>query len=139
MSEFRYGDEAPTRKPPRGRFKDVKVGDWLEVRRRWTEDGRLRESSPWRYLVTDAWFDPVEGQEEPAKGELFAVQHLRGVLIDGTPMWGRKYAHTRRGLASNGFHYAEDPLPGLRARMAGWKDGTVVPIHEARMRRRGAA
>lgn len=57
----------------------------------------------WYYIVTDLWFDPVAGQENRVAGEMVAITRINE---NGT-VAPRKESHTKRGLASQGFHYAD--------------------------------
>ena len=46
---------------------------------------------------------------------------------------GNKYAHTRRGLASNGYEPADiDFIEMAKQRLKAWKDGKVVGIGDKR-------
>jgi hypothetical protein len=84
------------RKSPRAlRFADIEVGD--ELQRQWSH-ARMGY-----YVVTDRWFDPVAGQNDPISGQMVAV------VMAGR---NRKESHTLRGLASNGFYYSD--RAGLR-------------------------
>jgi len=135
-------DEKPRvkRKRGRGRFADVKVGDQLMQRviGRWDQfpkpaDGVANDPAPirherdygWCYaVVTDIWFDPVAGQDDPIKGEMIAIQVLR----QGLPLGGKR-AHTVRGLASNQWQYADrDEIAHWEAVRAGVDAGDVVGI-----------
>jgi len=100
-------DQQPKRKAPaKGRrFADVKLGDQLtnskifdRIACKYGHPGR-----PLYFIVTEAWFDPVVGQKNREKGELFAVQRIGS---GGVPT-GRKDAHTRIGLATRGYYYAD--------------------------------
>jgi hypothetical protein len=78
----------------------------------------------WYYIVTDLWFDPVAGQDDPIAGEMVAISHINEAGI-----WRRKQPHTKRGLASQGFHYADvDYIALCKARVAAGKEGAVVGI-----------
>lgn len=100
------------RKSPRAvRFADIKVGDQLvryyPVKEcRTNADGErvvvTVSQQTWHYLVTDLWFDPVAGQDNHVAGEKVAIAQIKS---DGQVLQ-RKEPHTKRGLASQGFHYA---------------------------------
>lgn len=133
-SGTRWVDDRPPkrRKSPRAiRFAEIKVGD--QLMRRWTflPGG----TDVWYYLVTDLWFDPVAGQKNETAGRMVAVRWLNPRT--GEPD-NRKQAHTIRGLASQGFHYADmDYTAHIRATLEGIRAGAVVGIgkaHVIRMR-----
>lgn len=115
--------ERKRRKPARAlRFAELKVGD--QLRRDWDNvlvTGRAR----WYYLVTDLWFDPVAGQDDEVAGQMVGIAHI-------DPRTGeacRKQSHTLRGLASQGFHYAElDFIAHIKAAIVGIAEGKVVGI-----------
>lgn len=115
--------QRPRRGPARAvRFADIKVGD--QVMRRWADcfgnGGRV-----WYYVVSDLWFDPVAGQKDDTAGRMVAIQHVNP--RDGD--LGRKEGHTLRGLASQGFHYADvNFLTLARLRAAEIQAGAVVGI-----------
>lgn len=102
------------RKSPRAiRFANIKVGD--QVMRTYTSRGwrggiddtsapptELSQTT-WYYIVTDLWFDPVAGQDNRVAGEKVAIARIQP---DGQ-IYPRKEPHTKRGLASQGFHYAD--------------------------------
>jgi hypothetical protein len=112
----RWVDDQPRkrRKSPRAlRFANIKVGDQLmktTVAKGW-RGGRVKPGDPptelsrhTRYfLVTDLWFDPVAGQTNHVAGEMVAIAQIRS---DGS-IADRKEPHTKRGLASQGFHPAD--------------------------------
>lgn len=116
--------EQRRRKPPRAvRFADIKIGDQLVKRsvHKWTTllpgaanwSERSREEVE-HHIVTDLWFDPVAGQKNPCAGEMVGIAMIRQ---DGS-IWGRKYAHSKLGLASQGFKYDKtDYIALCRARM----------------------
>jgi hypothetical protein len=52
----------------------------------------------------------VETPERPVAGQMVAIRRLDPRT--GEPTLG-KYAHTLRGLASQGFHYADVDFPAL--------------------------
>ena len=102
-----------TRKSPRAvRFADIKVGDQL-VRKYPVKENRTNADGEnlivtvsqqvWHYIVTDLWFDPVAGQADRVAGENVAIALVKS---DGQ-VAPRKEPHTKRGLASQGFHYAD--------------------------------
>ncbi|MTJ94041.1 MAG: hypothetical protein F8N36_14460 [Desulfovibrio sp.] len=81
------------------------------------------------FLVTDRWFDPVIGQDDPVAGEMVGI---RRIGQDGD-LVGRKYAHTVRGLAAQQFHPAGlDYVALAKARREAKEDGTVVGIGRGR-------
>lgn len=127
-SGTRWVDDRPPkrRQSPRAiRFAEIKVGD--QLMRRWTflPGG----TDVWYYLVTDLWFDPVAGQKNDAAGRMVAVRWLNPRT--GEPDT-RKQAHTIRGLASQGFHYADmDYTAHIRATLEGIRAGAVVGIGKA--------
>lgn len=112
------------RKPARAlRFAEIKVGD--QLMRKW--DSHLNNGVVvWYYQVSDLWFDPVAGQDDPTAGSMVAIQlisHRTGEVN------GRKNAHTLRGLASQGFRYADiDYIAHAAARNAALVTGEVVSI-----------
>lgn len=131
------------RRRGRGRFADIKVGDQLQQRSigRWDtmlHDERAANDAGWQrherdygYIyaqVTDLWFDPVAGEDDPIRGEMVGIVHLH----QGQPRGGKR-AHTIRGLASNGWQYAErDEIEHWQQVREGVRDGTVVGIGAGR-------
>lgn len=116
--------ERKSRKSPRAlRFADLKVGDQLFwTRYHWPDSAGY-------YLVTDLWFDPVAGQDDETAGRMVAIVRLGH---DGEPR-GHKERHTLRGLASQGFQYADrDYIAFCKARKAGMEAGDVVGIGAGR-------
>lgn len=103
------------------RFADVKVGDQIMLTpRSW----HYRKFKIY-YVVTDLWFDPVAGQNDPLKGAMVGYAQIRG---DGELT--RKSATTLRGLASQGFEYADmDYIAMCKARLPALKDGTIVAFN----------
>lgn len=101
------------RKSPRAvRFANIKVGE--QVMKAYTSKGWRRGDDPrvpsreisqtiWYYIVTDLWFDPVAGQDNHVAGEMVAIARIDS----GGTVLPRKEPHTKRGLASQGFHYAD--------------------------------
>lgn len=80
------------------RFADLEVG---QVLTNWQKKQNGEWAQHGNYLVTDSWFNPVAGQDDPISGTMVAValfQEKDGVV-------GRKWAYPIRGLASAGFHY----------------------------------
>lgn len=131
--------EIPTPKPrksPRAlRFAALAVGD--QIMKAWTSKGWRGgvddmkapaielSKNVWYYLVTDMWFDPVAGQENAVAGQMVAIVR---VDHDGWP-FSRKEHHTLRGLASEGFQYADrDFIAFCRDRAEAMKGGAVVGI-----------
>lgn len=119
------------RKPVRAvRFADVKVGDQLVVRFN-NYDDTVRD---WFYQVTHIWFDPVagfraEGEPDQEAGIMVAIQRINSM---GIP-YGRPDKHTRRGLASQKYHYAKIDYIGMcKARLEGLNAGSVVGIGAAK-------
>ena len=122
------------RKSPRAiRFVNIKVGDQLMMIHvsKWTRAGKKESSqSVSYYAVTDLWFDPVKGQKNHVAGEMVAIARIGrdGSISD----W--KEPHTKRGLASQGFHYADrDYIVEGCALVEAVKDGSVVGIGRARV------
>ena len=131
------------RKSPRAvRFASIKVGD--QVMKTWTEKGwrggddtrgPAREFSQaiWYYIVTDLWFDPVAGQDNHVAGEMVAIARIKP---DGG-IHSHKEPHTKRGLASQGFHYADrDYLADRKTVLAAVEEGKVVGIGRGQIIRR---
>lgn len=108
------------------RFAEIKIGDQLVL----THCGS--GGSMWLsyyYLVTDLWFDPVAGQHDHVAGQMVAVAQL---LLDGS--WRRKRQHTKRGLASQGYRYADvDFIAQAKATIEAMKSGEVVGIGRGRV------
>ncbi|MEV5031625.1 hypothetical protein MRBLMC3_000808 [Sphingobium sp. LMC3-1-1.1] len=135
------------RKRGRGRFADVKVGDQLMCRviSRWDSpirDDLAANDAGWQRherdhgfqyaIVTDLWFDPVAGQDDPLKGEMVGIQ----ILHQGRPRGGKR-AHTIRGLASNKWQYADrDEIAHWEAVRAGVDAGDVIGIGRGRRDRK---
>jgi hypothetical protein len=124
------------RKSPRAlRFANLAVGDQLI--KEWTSKGWRGgiddmnkpaielSKNIWYYLVTDLWFDPVAGQDNDVAGRMVAIVHIDH---HGFPH-SRKEQHTLRGLASEGFHYADrDFIAFCRNRTEAMQNGTIVGI-----------
>lgn len=110
------------RKPPRNlRFADIAVGRQLVQR----PSKNLYRGFPLYYVVTDIWFDPVAGQTDPVKGEMIGLAQVKE---DGS-ISGRKIGYPVRGLAPQGFHYADvDYIAQGKARQEGLADGKVIGI-----------
>lgn len=118
------------------RFDAVKVGDFLmqDSISNWFGGGKSGSTQQRYYaVVTDLWFDPVRGEHEHQKGEMVAIQ----MILNGRPA-GSKRGHTIRGLASNGWHYADrDPVAEHEAMVAAAASGQLVGIgHAQQIRRR---
>lgn len=113
------------RKPARAlRFAEIKVGD--QLMRTW--ENMLHGSAilVWYYRVSDLWFDPVAGQYDDTAGRMVAIQLISPRTGEAN---GRKEPHTVRGLASQGFRYADiDYIAHTTARNAAMTAGTVVGI-----------
>lgn len=118
------------RKSPRAvRFADIKVGDQLKEIVKYNFDDESRQAVLC-YIVTDLWFDPVKGQKDHVAGEMVAVVRI---MRDGT-MCNHKEPHTKRGLASQGFHYADrDYIVERKALVEAITEGSVVGIGRGRM------
>jgi hypothetical protein len=119
------------RKSPRAlRFAEIKVDD--RIMRRW--DWYAGGTHVWYYVVTDLWFDPVAGQDDDTAGRMVAIRLLDPHTGEPTR---RKQQHTVRGLASQGFRYADiDFTAHCRAARDGVASGAVVGIDEAHVIRR---
>lgn len=106
------------RKPARAlRFAEIKVGDQLmkEWRTLRAIGGEIVPGAQAREycIVTDLWFDPVAGQSDEVAGQMVAIRRIS----DRGEIDGRKEPHTKRGLASQGFHYADrDFIAFVKAR-----------------------
>lgn len=109
------------------RFSDIKVGDQLvheyAVKSQtlgpdgWSEMRPSHKQTNY-CIVTDLWFDPVRGQKSYAAGQMAAVSWIRP---DGS-VDKRKRGHSLRGLASNGYRYAEiDYINLCKARISSEK------------------
>jgi hypothetical protein len=112
------------RKSPRAlRFAEIAVGD--QLMRTWP--GFLDHGiSVWYYVVTDLWFDPVAGQSDDTAGRMVAIRRLDPRT--GEPSH-RKEPHTIRGLASQGFRYADlDYSAHVKAARQAAVEGKVIGI-----------
>jgi hypothetical protein len=114
--------------PPK-RFKDINVGDQLmcsSVFPGYGADGEFHDTKVTEHwVVTDIWFDPVAGQDDKWKGHMVAIQQIGA---DGE-LHSWKRAHTMRGLASNGYQYANiDYIAHCKARAGGLESGKVLGI-----------
>lgn len=115
---------------------------------RWStpvKDARAANDVPWqeherdfglRYaIVTDLWFDPVKGETDSVSGQMIAIRWLR----QGREV-SRKSPHTRRGLAMQGWHYADrDEIAHWEAVRAAVETGEVVGIGKGRRGRAAPA
>lgn len=121
------------RKSPRAlRFANLKVGD--QIMKVWTQRGWKGgddHKQPPRefsrrvayYIVTDLWFDPVEGQSNPVAGQMVGIVTVRE---NGEP-GHHKEKHTLRGLAAQSFVYADrDYITFCRDRLAAMREGGVI-------------
>jgi hypothetical protein len=118
------------RRPRALKFAEIKVGD--QLMRRWAGFGGpgFNATVVWYYEVTDLWFDPVAGQEDETAGRMVALMMIY-------PRHRSKRAHTVRGLASNGYDYADvDIYALLDAREAAQQSGAVVGIGQGHVIRR---
>jgi len=109
------------------KFGNVKVGDQLmkKPREEWYR------KIPIYYVVTDRWFDPVEGQRDPIKGEMVGYAQIKE---DGSH--STKSATTVRGLASQQFDFADVDYIALattRAAEHAKDDSNVVGIGLAKV------
>jgi hypothetical protein len=122
MTEFFEVPQRPHRKPGRAlRFAEIKVGDQLVLG---PSAGWWRQI-PWYYVVTDLWFDPVRGQDDETAGRMVAIARIGPT----GEIQGHKTPHTLRGLASNGYRYADkDAIAIGRAFAAGVASGEVIGI-----------
>jgi len=106
------------------RFAELAVGDQLMHEHSGFAIGTNRVRQVFYYVVTDLWFDPVRGQRDPVAGEMVAIRMLN--RNTGEPHGG-KHAHTRRGLASQGFQKSDIDFAALaEARRAAMAEGSVV-------------
>lgn len=138
MTWFTHGNETtwieprPKRRRPTPRalrFGAIKVGD--QLMKAWDGMYEGGQKVVWYYLVSDLWFDPVAGQHVPLAGSMVAIQSID--YRTGEPR-DRKEAHTIRGLASQGFHYANiDFIAHTAARNAGMLAGDVVSIAKGKV------
>lgn len=119
------------RKSPRAvRFAEIKAGDQL-MRELGVWDARMHV---WYYIVTDLWFDPVAGQDDETAGRMVAIRSI--CPRTGEPRH-RKEPHTLRGLASQGFRYADIDFPAhVQAVKEAMADGEVVGIGKGHVIRR---
>jgi hypothetical protein len=84
-----------------------------------------RRKIPMYFIVTDLWFDPVAGQEDPIKGQMVGFQQLGP---DGEPR-GTKSATPIRGLASQQYEYADmDYIAMCKHRSTALDTGKVVGL-----------
>lgn len=121
------------------RFANIQVGDQLMRREvsRWSTYAKdpnaandpaiiqHEKDSGYSYaVVTDLWFDPVKGETDPISGQMVAIRWLR----QGKEV-GSKQPHTRRGLAMQGYHFADrDEIAHWDAVRKAIADGDVVGI-----------
>ena len=118
------------RRSPRAlRFADVKVGDQL-MNNRHSLGMDYPLGRKFYVVVTDLWFDPVAGQDDPVKGRMVGYRQIDGY---GRPI-GSKIATTIRGLASQQFQYADiDYIALAKSRAEAVKSGDVVGIGQGRV------
>lgn len=87
-------------------------------------------------IVTDRWFDPVAGEDDPLKGQMAGLRRVNQYGLSGG-----KTAHTLRGLASQGYRYATPEQARLVSEFVAvmtvlvmdWKEGRASDA-EARLR-----
>jgi len=125
-----YWHEIPPRKrrkPARAlRFAEIKVGDQLVLK----PSKSWHRKIPQYFVVTDLWFDPVAGQRDEVSGHMVAIRVIRH---DGE-VHGSKRPHTRRGLASQQYHYAGiDYIAQCKALVASIDNGVVVGIGRGKL------
>lgn len=127
--------ERAKRQPGKRRFENVKVGDFVMKDRimHWVGGGSAGSNLTREYaVVTDLWFDPAKGQHEYERGEMVAIRWV----LDGKVV-GSKWPHTIRGLATNGYVYADcDPIANHELKVQAAKDGVLVGIGHAQAIRR---
>lgn len=116
------------RKPARAlKFGGVRVGDQLMRKPR----GDWLRPFVEYFVVTDRWFDPVKGQEDPIKGEMVGLAR-----ISASGALSAKEATTVRGLASQQFDYADqDFLSMAKTRSEQLKSGGVIGIGQVKRKR----
>lgn len=143
----RWNDEtAPKRRRKSARalrFAEIKVGGQLMVSyasEYQTSDGAggyktcKNPRSVWYWVVTDLFFDPVAGEYDETAGRMVAIKRL--CPHTGEPIQGKR-SHSIRGLASNGYHYADvDFMALMAARLQGKATGDVVEIGRGHVIRR---
>jgi hypothetical protein len=120
----------------RRRFENVKVGDFIMKDRitHWVGNRGSGSSKSREYaVVTDLWFDPAKGQHDHERGEMVAIQWV----LDGK-VAGSKSPHTIRGLATNGYVYADrDPIAEHQLKLQAKQEGVLVGVgHGFTTRRR---
>jgi hypothetical protein len=110
------------RKSPRAlRFANIKVGDQLMLKPK----PNWHRGIPHYIIVTDLWFDPVAGQEDPVAGQMVGYSQIT-MSGDVRP---RKSSTTIRGLASQQYVYADiDYIALCKARGDAMQTGEVVGI-----------
>lgn len=122
------GDGLPKFRKPK-RFAELKVGDWLERKELvYISFGRSRAERSF-YLVTDTWFDPVDGRENVHAGTYFAVARFHGIgRSTNEPVFQCRFKYTANGLASQRFQYSSvaDPVERLRSLRDAVADGKVT-------------
>ena len=90
------------RKPGRAlKFGNVQVGDQLVRAHSRPASISPRYNMPVHYLVTDRWFDPVKGEDDPIKGQMVGLAQ-----IDERGVPGTRSARTVRGLGRQTYEYA---------------------------------
>ena len=133
------------RKPPAPRrFADLKVGDQLmqtsethslkralSANEEWVKTAY--QSSTAYFIVTDRWFDPVRGQDDPIAGQMvgYAQINARGGVST------HKSSMPIRGFASQRFEYADrDYIVWCKSRLEGMETGAVVGIGHGKVIRK---
>jgi len=128
----RWVDDPPEkrRKPPRVRkFANLSVGDQVMQTTTAEYINSAGRRSAAYYHVSDMWFDPVDGQDDPIKGQWVALVRIAG---DGSTN-GRKVKIKLRGLASQGYEPADiDYIELCKTRLEAADSGAVVGIGAAR-------
>lgn len=70
------------------------------------------------FVVTDMWFDPVAGQDDPLKGSMIGYAQ-----INDQGGIGKKRPILIRGLASQGYEYADiDYIALCKTRLAAFEN-----------------
>lgn len=118
--------EKKRRKPgqPR-RFANINVGDQIMLK----PNKSWYRGIPTYFLVTDLWFDPVAGQDDPVKGQMVGFAQIKP---DGE--LAGKCSTPIRGLASQQYEYADiDYVALCKQRLVAMDAKTVVGIGHGRV------